>query len=62
MPIRDRSKTRDHVVPKSLGGTITVKACQLCNRAKHDLSLDEYRSRVGGGLFYGEGGQQRRRS
>ncbi len=50
-----------HVVPKSLGGTITVNACQLCNRAKRDLSVDEYRSKVGGGLFYGEGGDERPR-
>ena len=55
-PERDQSKTRDHVVPRSQGGRRTVMACRLCNSAKGALSLDEYRTRVGRGLFFGEGG------
>ncbi len=67
MPLRDRSKTKDHVYPKSRGGTVTVKACQLCNRAKRDMSLEEFRAKtfatssegvVKGALFYGEGGEE----
>lgn len=58
MPLRDRSKTKDHVVPKSQGGTRTVEACNLCNRLKRDMSLDEFRAKqVEGALFYGEGGE-----
>ncbi len=55
-PTRDRSKTRDHVHPKSLGGTRTVKACRLCNIEKRDMTLAEYRELKGGRMFYGEGG------
>ena len=63
MPIRDRSKTKDHVYPRSRGGTVTVKACQLCNRAKRDQTLEEFRAKSfatssDGTLFYGEGGEE----
>ena len=67
MPLRDRSKTKDHVVPKSLGGTRTVQACSLCNRRKGNTSLEEFRAKsfvtssegvVEGALFYGEGGRE----
>ena len=59
MPLRDRSKTRDHVYPRSRGGTVTVKACQLCNRVKGDRTLEEFRAQATeGALFYGEGGAE----
>lgn len=38
-----RFSTRDHVVPKSKGGQGTVRVCQICNREKYNMSLDEYR-------------------
>lgn len=31
-----RVATRDHVVPKSIGGTKTVLSCKACNNAKGD--------------------------
>lgn len=31
--------TRDHVVPKSRGGTCIVPACHRCNCSKGDLDL-----------------------
>ena len=38
---------------------MTVKACQLCNRAKGDRTLEEFRILVmEGALFYGEGGAE----
>jgi hypothetical protein len=43
---RDTTKhgyTRDHIVPKSKGGTETVTACESCNRMKSNLSLEEFR-------------------
>lgn len=38
-----RFSTRDHVVPRSKGGKGTVRVCQICNREKYNMSLDEYR-------------------
>lgn len=39
--------TRDHVIPKSKGGSgkeeNIMPACRQCNRAKDDMSLEEYR-------------------
>lgn len=34
-----RSRTRDHVMPKSRGGRSTVWACRACNELKGDMSL-----------------------
>jgi hypothetical protein len=31
------SKTKDHVIPSSLGGTKTVPACFACNQLKGDM-------------------------
>lgn len=47
-------KTKDHVVPKSKGGTWTVDACLICNGAKADMSLEQFRQKRGGIEFYGE--------
>jgi hypothetical protein len=47
-------RTRDHVVPKSKGGTKTVWACLKCNALKADLSLEEFRQLRGGIEFWGE--------
>jgi len=40
--------TRDHVVPRILGGWHTVEACADCNTLKADLMLEEFRV-----VFYG---------
>jgi hypothetical protein len=37
-----RHPTRDHVVPRCEGGTITVVVCHTCNHNKADRSLDEW--------------------
>jgi hypothetical protein len=47
-------RTKDHIVPKSKGGTRTVDACLKCNAAKKDLSLEEFRRIRGGIEFWGE--------
>jgi hypothetical protein len=47
-------RTKDHVVPKSQGGTKTVEACLKCNAAKADKSLEEFRRIRGGIEFWGE--------
>ena len=36
------ANTRDHVVPKSLGGTKTVSCCARCNQAKSNLYLSDF--------------------
>ncbi len=54
--------TRDHVVPKSKGGTSRhnniLPACYDCNQEKKNLSLEEYRvyrrKKTGMTHFYGE--------
>ena len=38
--------TRDHVVPKSRGGTFIVPACGPCNKSKADSSLDKWLLRL----------------
>lgn len=35
--------TRDHVVPKALGGTTTVLCCRACNEIKGDMNPDQWR-------------------
>jgi len=47
-------RTKDHVVPKSRGGTKTVEACLKCNADKKDMSLEEFRRKRGGIEFWGE--------
>ena len=42
-PVHPRTRTRDHVVPKSKGGDKKVWACWACNSDKTNLTLDEYR-------------------
>lgn len=37
-----RSKTRDHVFPKSAGGRKTVISCRHCNHLKGDLYPDQW--------------------
>lgn len=57
--ITDRTMTRDHVLPRAMGGTTDdanlVPACTTCNTDKGCKTLDEYRreSRPGE-QFYGE--------
>lgn len=34
--------TRDHFIPKSKGGKITVPACALCQRTKRDMMPLEF--------------------
>ena len=36
--------TKDHVIPKSKGGTRTVECCGKCNHTKADLSVEEFRA------------------
>lgn len=35
--------TRDHVIPRSKGGRITVLCCLTCNQIKGDMMPDEWR-------------------
>jgi 5-methylcytosine-specific restriction endonuclease McrA len=35
--------TRDHIVPRSRGGSSTVDSCLRCNHDKGRLTLEEYR-------------------
>lgn len=37
-----RSRTRDHVYPKSRGGRRTVPSCRHCNHLKGDLLPDQW--------------------
>lgn len=43
LPPKSRGQTRDHVVPASAGGTLTVKACFACNQVKGDMHPSEWR-------------------
>ena len=46
---RDDPPTRDHVIPKSTGGSLNdglVLACHDCNVKRGNLPFDEYRKRV----------------
>lgn len=36
------SKTWDHLIPRSVGGKLTVPCCQWCNRKKGDSSLSDF--------------------
>lgn len=40
--------TRDHIIPKSKGGTLkhAVFACHRCNQMKANLSLQQFRDKV----------------
>lgn len=42
VPPMSRAYTRDHVVPQSAGGWLTVRACFACNQLKGDMSPDEW--------------------
>lgn len=37
-----RQRTRDHIVPASVGGTRTVPCCRACNSIKGDMSPQEW--------------------
>lgn len=45
--------TQDHLLPRCRGGSDTqdniVPACFRCNRAKGEMTLEEYRESMGGG-------------
>ena len=44
----NRSKmTRDHVIPKSRGGKVTVLCCRPCNESKGDRTPEEWRADIG---------------
>lgn len=43
IPYSDSHPTRDHVYPKSRGGTLTVWACGTCNQMKADMLLAEWK-------------------
>lgn len=51
-------RTVDHVQPTSRAGnnhhTNRVNCCHGCNDLKGQLTLGEFRERIGGGLFWGE--------
>jgi len=34
--------TKDHLIPKSRGGTITIPCCKNCNFQKDSLELEDY--------------------
>lgn len=36
------AETKDHVIPKAMGGTETVPCCKACNSVKGDRSPDEW--------------------
>lgn len=36
--------TRDHVVPRSQGGTVTVWACEGCNSVRGDMTAEMWRA------------------
>lgn len=46
----------DHVVPRAKGGGDNddnlVASCHRCNRVKSALGMEEFRKRMGGGLFF----------
>ena len=35
------ARTKDHLIPKSKGGTKIVTACYRCNDEKRDMTVDE---------------------
>jgi len=37
-----RRLTRDHVIPKSHGGSLTIPSCRSCNKAKGNRSAAEF--------------------
>ena len=37
------ARTKDHLHPRSKGGTQLVTACHECNDEKRDMTLNEYR-------------------
>ena len=39
-------RTRDHLLPRSLGGDHTVTACFRCNQRKGSMSVDEFREKA----------------
>jgi hypothetical protein len=43
IPHSDSHPTRDHVYPRSKGGTRTVWACGTCNQMKADMLPDDWR-------------------
>lgn len=43
IPYSDTHPTRDHVYPKSLGGTKTVWACVTCNNMKANMLPEDWR-------------------
>ena len=52
-----RSATRDHIHPRSKGGSLTVKCCAECNNLKRTLLLEQWRIAICGtvnGEFFGE--------
>lgn len=56
--LKYKNLTLDHVIPKSMGGDRSegnlYPACRKCNRSKRDLSVEDFRETLGGGLFYFE--------
>lgn len=46
-PLNDTNRTKDHVVPKKLGGILSndnkVYACRDCNYLKKDMTLEEFK-------------------
>lgn len=58
-----RIRTRDHVLPRCMGGQLTlgnvVPACRACNELKAALLLDTFRflywTLTGRPIFFGEG-------
>jgi len=50
--------TKDHVIPRSRGGTNhhknLVDACLGCNSRKSNMTVEEFRAKFNFGTFYGE--------
>lgn len=40
--LNEQNKTRDHIHPKILGGTVTRPCCYACNQEKGKLTLPRY--------------------
>jgi len=52
--LRANAFTRDHLHPRSAGGTAVVPACNKCNKMKGVLTLGDFRNRLKKILFYAE--------
>lgn len=43
LQFKHNNRSRDHVIPKSLGGNVTVPCCRACNEFKADMLIEEFK-------------------